>query len=231
MKADVEKGEIHLAVKRISAKSKRITSDIVCDENKNSETLGGIMCRGVYRNGIIGVESIINSLCKGSKSNRGIPEKITIVTKGVGFAPAVLLIENLKAQIEKGKCDIDLYIDKDKIGDDLISDYLPEEFSEKVQYIDLAKEFAHRAATIAETGCKDIDINEDAGEKRDKRCALVVLTSDYYISEIAKRCHIDARSNNFKLCCGEGICGACGMQDKNGNVFKMCKCKSFIEEL
>ena len=33
--------------------------------------------------------------------------------------------------------------------------------------------------------------------------------------------------NNFHLCCGEGICGACGHVDAEGNLRKMCKCREF----
>ena len=38
-----------------------------------------------------------------------------------------------------------------------LPDYLPEDFLGKVQYVELAKEFAHRAATITETDGKEID--------------------------------------------------------------------------
>ena len=177
----------------------------------------------MYRNGIIGIEKVLNKLSACKKDSEEFPGKIIIVTKGLGFAPAVLLIENLKTKISNGNCSIELYIDKDKIGDDIIKDYLPEDFAGKVGYVDLAKEFAHKAHLFSED-------DSDSADKY-KKCKVVVLTSDYYISEMEKCCHIDARSNNFRLCCGEGICGACSRQDKNGNVFKMCKCKAFTEEL
>jgi len=57
---------------------------------------------------------------------------------------------------------------------------------------------------------------------------LIVLASDYYIEEIGKILKIDARSNNFRLCCGEGICGACSYTDDFGRTFKMCKCSGFV---
>ena len=58
---------------------------------------------------------------------------------------------------------------------------------------------------------------------------VFVLASDYYIGAIKDALNIPEEkliySNNFHMCCGEGICGACSHVDKNGNISKMCKCR------
>ena len=60
---------------------------------------------------------------------------------------------------------------------------------------------------------------------------IFLLTSDYYIKRLSAVMKIPPEKlvfcNNFHLCCGEGICGACGHVDAEGNLRKMCKCREF----
>lgn len=61
---------------------------------------------------------------------------------------------------------------------------------------------------------------------------IFILASDYYIKRLSAAMEIPPEKlvfcNNFHLCCGEGICGACGHVDAAGNLRRMCKCREFF---
>ena len=201
MKSDVEKGHIHIAVKSISAKTKLITAE--------EETL---LIRGVYRNGMLGLEGITGPRGRIEKDKRTLT-----VSKGVGFAPAVLLGEWMD-----GKAALDILADRDKITKELVDDYSPH-VKGIIAGINLAETDEAFWENFIELGDYD---------------NVVALTSDYYIGLLRaavervngardddrpKVCF--AHANNFKICCGEGICGGCTFTDESGCSFKMCKCK------
>ena len=66
--------------------------------------------------------------------------------------------------------------------------------------------------------------------KKQYDCVLI-LTSDYYIQSIGalvKRILPEADiavMNNFRICCGEGVCGSCSHETQDGETLKMCKCQ------
>lgn len=126
------------------------------------------------------------------------PQKVLCITKGIGFAPAANY--NRWAY---GKDTVDMIIDPDKINQELVNDYLADCPVNSIRYMELSPDFI----------CpQDYDV-------------VLLLASDYflrsiYIPEGRKVC-----SNNFHMCCGEGICGACTMVDSNGKSHKMCKCQ------
>lgn len=202
LKSDIDKGEIHVAVKAIGAKSKKILN---CG-NK-------ISVKGVYRNGVIGVRTLFKHSSIEKK-----PERLAVITKGIGFAPAVNILTRIS-----GWTEADIFVDIDKLDINMTYDYIPEQFKENIRYVSLREEFSYRGVRDDEslTGCLKT-------KEYDK---VVVLTSDYYIKEIEKLVPIDAASNNFHICCGEGICGACGYTDKDGRCFKMCKCAEMLDEM
>ncbi|MEG1584707.1 MAG: hypothetical protein RR361_06610, partial [Anaerovorax sp.] len=208
MRADIEKGQIHLAVKFISAKTKAIM-----DENKS------LMVRGIYRNGILGLPGILKG---GGRIDKG--KKLLLITKGIGFAPGALLASWIGEDAQ-----VDFLMDKDKITEEIITDYLPEEIKGRIQYISLWEIFGE--GRIGQSGFDLTGFVKAGGYD-----GVVVLASDFYIDAVRRRLDIHrslygevvpklkAYSNNFRICCGEGICGACSRVDDNGNVFKMCKC-------
>ena len=176
IKSDTENGYIHIAVKKISAKSKTII-----------EAGEQLLVRGVFRNGIIGLEEIIRA--KGS---------VAVVSKGIGFAAA--------AHFLSCRSDSNVYIDTDKICQELVRDYMPEGFRGRLRYVDLNEQ------------------KQEIAKELEGYSGAVIAASQYF-TEYFRSCCGDTRLaflNNFNICCGEGICGACC--DRNGN--KMCKCCS-----
>ena len=203
MKSDVENGALHLAIKAISAKTK-----LLLKEQKE------LTLRGVYRNGILNLKSVIGKRGTIEKNN-----KMLLITKGVGFAPAVLLSEWVE-----NRARTDFLIDIDKISGELVLDYMPKEVSGVVKEIDLRDSFANEK----EYARLKRNIESEQYE------SILALTSDYYIEKFGKLAAgltpspIFACGNNFQICCGEGICGACSRVNAEGVTFKMCKCNAMF---
>jgi len=162
------------------------------------------MVRGIYRNGVLGIDSITFKHVKG--------KKILVVAKGIGLAPAILTANYLWR-----KNRVDLIIDMEKISEDLIADYLGEGEG-TIRFIQLNEE----------------GYREDMGEllEKEQYDIVVLFTSDYFLEQIGNmvrkrlpRAEL-AVSNNFRICCGEGICGACTVAGKDGDWIKMCKCNT-----
>lgn len=248
--SDVEKGQIHIAIKPLSQKTKIILEE----DNLNSvKDNNYITVRGVYRNGILGVDELFSQinnfqrqLHKTDNYPVQSPYKILILTKGIGFAPGVHLANYLinKSNGSKNyKYEIDFTMDTDKISTELIIEYLKllngnteSDFykSLNVSYVSLSE----MLQTIEHNNCSKILESEKNSNCKDSLIwpelfaktysSIVILTSDYYIEQFKRLLPITAYSNNFRLCCGEGICGACTIVDKNGETFRMCKCNKAL---
>lgn len=198
LKADTERGIIYLLIKGISAKTKPLIKE---DRSLN--------VRGPYKNGIFGLEELYSGIKTAKQEGR--KYKILIVAKATGIAPALKLMQSL------GEAHyICLVADLTNLDKRIISKtFIPN--SDKLIELDLNKP-------------KDIQTlkHEFSIGEYD---SLAVFTSDYYInliSELAEEIGFEGKialSNNFNLCCGEGVCGACSVAGKNGETLKMCKCR------
>ena len=198
MRTDVEKGSIYILVKCISAKTKELL--------KAEES---VIVRGPYRNGVLGIDDLRRNLVKLSKNN--IRGKILIVSRSAGIAPAAKLIQELGKEHY-----VSLFADTSNLHGSLMKKHFKEQ-PEFLREIDLTNE--NNMFEIWE----EIAFGGYDG--------LAVFASDYYISrigDISERLGFKgtvAVSNNFNLCCGEGICGACSVAGKQGETLKMCKCR------
>lgn len=214
MKTDIDGERIYIALKIISGKTKAV-----------AEAEKSLMIRGVYRNGLLGkgLPGLLEDVkLAGNPAKR---KRWLVITKGIGFAPAV----NLSAWTG-GRTDMDFVIDTEKVNQEIIRDYMKdfvgseksaeaEKSSSRIEMISLAK--------LLETG------EPSLGGKYDR---VIIMASDYYIKYLAQKLEIPSEKlvfcNNFRMCCGEGICGACSHIDKHGNVSKMCKCREMnVNEL
>jgi succinate dehydrogenase/fumarate reductase-like Fe-S protein len=67
--------------------------------------------------------------------------------------------------------------------------------------------------------------------KKNQYDNVILLVSDYYIDVLGRMIKrilpaADlAVSNNFRICCGEGLCGSCSVDTTGGDTIKMCKCQ------
>lgn len=253
MAADVEHESLWVILKIISAKTKALAA---CEEF--------LEMRGIYRSGLLGkgVAGMLDLHDPGIS----VRKRWLILTKGVGFAPAVNLI-----RWAAGRIDIHVIADPEKVGDDVIRQqfraWRPEGHRSEggrfrlelqslaklleqpaaaspLQQTDSITTALHTSGSIATappatappatalhtSGSHDPDLNasclQQTGYDR-----IFLLASDYYIKRLSDVMKIPPDKlvfcNNFHLCCGEGICGACGHVDAEGNLRKMCKCREF----
>lgn len=201
MFADVEKGHIHVAVKVISTKTKTLLEE-------NHE----FVLRGVYRNGIQNVAVL---------KQREIPgKKVLLVVKGIGLAPGILAARALAHSNQ-----VDFVVDTEKISTELTGDYLQgsEDLVGSVKYLSLKDP-------------QDVEALKRILEK-EQYAAAAVLASDYFVKTIGQLikdtlpdCGV-AVSNNFRICCGEGICGACTTTTESGETIRLCKCQLSEEDI
>lgn len=247
MAADVEHESLWVILKIISAKTKALAA---CEDF--------LEMRGIYRSGLLGkgVAGMLDLHDPGIS----VRKRWLILTKGVGFAPAVNLI-----RWAAGRIDIHVIADPEKVGDDVILQqfraWQPEAHRNesgrfRLEFQSLAKLLeqpaaasplqqtaaasplqqtdsiaaAQPAAALHTSGSHDPDLNAPCLQQTDYD-RIFLLTSDYYIKRLSAVMKIPPDKlvfcNNFHLCCGEGICGACGHVDAEGNLRKMCKCREF----
>lgn len=263
MAADVECESLWVILKIISAKTKALAA---CEDF--------LEMRGIYRSGLLGkgVAGMLDLHDPGIS----VRKRWLILTKGVGFAPAVNLI-----RWAAGRIDIHVIADPEKVGDDVILQqfraWRPEGHRSeggrfRLEFQSLAKLLEQPAAAsplqqtdsittaLHTSGSHDPDLNAPCLQQTDSIAAappatalhtsgshnpdlnasylqqtdydrIFLLTSDYYIKRLSAVMKIPPEKlvfcNNFHLCCGEGICGACGHVDAEGNLRKMCKCREF----
>lgn len=208
MAADVEHESLWVILKIISAKTKALAA---CEDF--------LEMRGIYRSGLLGkgVAGMLDLHDPGIS----VRKRWLILTKGVGFAPAVNLI-----RWAAGRVDIHVIADPEKVGDDVIRQqfraWRPEGHRSegghfRLEFQSLAKLLEQPAAA---SPLQQTDYDR-----------IFLLASDYYIKRLSAVMKIPPEKlvfcNNFHLCCGEGICGACGHVDAEGNLRKMCKCREF----
>lgn len=219
MMSDAEKNTICIALKIISAKTKAVAS---------AEDF--LYVRGVYKNGLLGkglaglYEDVKGQTAGGSISqDAGIENAAAqwlVITKGIGFAPAVNLLK-----WAAGRVKVHMAVDTQKINQELIRDCMQEltdieNNDTAVEYVSLADfsgEMPNKGLTMTDMGCSaDYD-------------RIIIFTSDFYIKKLTSHMEYAGDkvvfSNNFRMCCGEGICGACGHADSCGVFSKMCKCR------
>lgn len=248
MAADVEHESLWVILKIISAKTKALAA---CEDF--------LEMRGIYRSGLLGKGAA--GMLDLHDPGISVRKRWLILTKGVGFAPAVNLI-----RWAAGRIDIHVIADPEKVGDDVIRQqfraWQPEAHRSesgrfRLEFQSLAKLLEQLAAAsplqqtdsittalhtsdsittappataLHTSGSHDPDLNAPCLQQTDYD-RIFLLASDYYIKRLSAVMKIPPEKlvfcNNFHLCCGEGICGACGHVDAEGNLRKMCKCREF----
>ena len=253
MAADVEHESLWVILKIISAKTKALAA---CEDF--------LEMRGIYRSGLLGKGAA--GMLDLHDPGISVRKRWLILTKGVGFAPAVNLI-----RWAAGRVDIHVIADPEKVGDDVIRQqfraWQPEAHRNeggrfRLEFQSLAKLLEQPAAAsplqqtdsittappatalhtsdstapappataLHTSGSHDPDLNAPCLQQTDYD-RIFLLASDYYIKRLSAVMKIPPDKlvfcNNFHLCCGEGICGACGHVDAEGNLRKMCKCREF----
>lgn len=218
LKADEKQGTIHVAVKEIAPKTRRLM-----------EAKEHLLVRGVYRGGIQGVRYLQPAYLKG--------KSLLFITKGAGAAPALLAAEQLS---KHSGIQVDWVADTEKISARLLADYgvslLPEEKEPQGREVLAVQD--GRMAGQTDLQAKELSLSSPRGRSWLRRMlrqggydVVAIMASDYFVEILSAMIREElpqakvAYSNNVHLCCGEGVCGACTQTDAQGNTFRMCKCQ------
>ena len=201
---DETHGILHVAVRREGPKSKMLL---------DSKTEPNYILRGPYRNGLQGKGYISSSYAQG--------KKLLFVTKGIGAASAIVVMNQLRPLRKTGKLEICWLADDTKVDRNLL-----EEYGNRVgvmpEYVALVE--PRREARLPE-------MVWDHVLKEYEPDVVAIMASDYYIEtlgEDVRKVLPDAKlvwNNNATMCCGEGVCGACTTMGADGTILRMCKCQ------
>lgn len=172
----------------------------------NIESGGEITIRGPYWNGVFGLKNI-----RKQKNN-----EVLVIARGIGMAPMLPVIKKL-AQNDNN---VTVIVDKQPFNDVYVSEWLdnlnivPQEMNliEKGKLSPEAK-----VAIKSIIGYNNISLIHIAG-------ADILTYNVIEYLDLLDRQDIDLSCcNNFKMCCGEGVCGACTARFSGHRVKRFCK--------
>lgn len=193
MEADAIKNLITVAIEIKGIKTKRI------DEIDIGED---ILVKAPFWNGVFGLKHVHDS--KDATS--------IIIARGIGQAPMVPVMKKLYAHGNK----IIVVLDKANFNNNFIDDYLQLCNAEVI----LCNTFENgEITTDLKTIITDKLENEDVNLIHVSAADILI----YKVIEFVKGKVAISCCNNAKMCCGEGICGACTARFKGHRVKRLCK--------
>ncbi|CUU47297.1 sulfide/dihydroorotate dehydrogenase-like FAD/NAD-binding protein [Clostridium beijerinckii] len=196
MNSDIENDTIMVAVEIRGVKTAKLL-DI--------KTGGNIVIRGPYWNGVFGIKNIL-----AQKNN-----KTLVLARGIGLAPMIPVIRKLISQNN----DIQIVIDKTPFEENFSKELLDEykmEVSE-CSLLDKGKLSDHAKVLINDSIKGGTNFIHVAGAD------ILTYGVINYLSDINRNDVSLSCCNNFKMCCGEGICGACTSRFSGHRVKRFCK--------
>lgn len=193
MDINVEENTFTIAIEVKGIKTKKL--DVLKDEDK-------ILVRGPYWNGELGLKHIY-------KSKDGVS---ILIARGIGQAPMIPVLKKLYGSGNKTI----VIFDKSNYKKSLIDKYLEMCNSEVIycstlQGGNLSEDFKNLLTKLMENN--KINLIHCSGPD-----ILNYKVIEYIGDKAPFSC-----CNNAKMCCGEGICGACSTRYKGHKVKKLCK--------
>ena len=196
MNSDIENDIIEIAVEIRGIKTKKLLS-IKTNEN--------IVIRGPYWNGVFGIKNILDQ--KDSKA--------LVLARGIGLAPMMPVIRKLILQNNK----VQLVIDKNPFEINFASELLNK------YNINIFENSLFDKGTLSDHAKVIIKDSLKDGIKYIHIAGADILTYSVinYLNDIDRNDISLSCCNNFKMCCGEGICGACTSRFSGHRVKRFCK--------
>ena len=197
LESDIEKDIISIMIEIRGIKTKQLL---------NIESGGNITIRGPYWNGVFGLKNI-----RKQKNNEAL-----VIARGIGMAPMMPVIERL---VENGNT-VTLILDKQPFKEIYVSEWLdklnivPQEMN-LIEKGELSPEGKVAIKSIVKYN--NISLIHIAG-------ADILTYSVIDFLDSLDRKDIDLSCcNNFKMCCGEGVCGSCTARFSGHRVKRFCK--------
>ena len=197
LESDIEKDIISIMIEIRVIKTKQLL---------NIESGGNITIRGPYWNGVFGLKNI-----RKQKNNEAL-----VIARGIGMAPMMPVIDRL---VENGNT-VTLILDKQPFKEIYVSEWLdklnivPQEMN-LIEKGELSPEGKVAIKSIVKYN--NISLIHIAG-------ADILTYSVIDFLDSLDRKDIDLSCcNNFKMCCGEGVCGSCTARFSGHRVKRFCK--------
>ena len=156
--------------------------------------------KGPYWNGVLGLKNL--DKCKDGVS--------LLIARGIGMAPMIPVMRKLYANGNK----IIALIDRSNYKDIFIKKYLEMCNADVIE------------CNILSNGNLSSEAKNIIKQYENKVNLIYCSVTDILISKILEFANDDANfacCNNAKMCCGEGVCGACSVRYAGHNMKKMCK--------
>lgn len=196
MNSDIENDVITIAIEIRGIKTSKLLNT---KENEN------ISIRGPYWNGVFGLKNI-----EAQNNN-----KVLILARGIGLAPMMPVIRKLSFKQNR----ITAVLDLGSFNENFASEFLKEYDLDIVEKNLLERgKLSEYAKVIIRDGIND-------GVKYIHMAGADILTYNVidYLNELGRNDVTLSCCNNFKMCCGEGICGACTARFAGHRVKRFCK--------
>jgi NAD(P)H-flavin reductase len=197
MESDIENNIVTIVIEIRGIKTKKIQGIKLYDE---------IVIRGPYWNGVFGVENL-----------RSQKEKNCLVfARGIGMAPMMPVIRKLVSN----KNEVDVYVDLSPYKNNFVKENI-----EKYGILPKETNLLHNGK-LSKEGRFIIDHSiNDKNIEFIHLAGADILTYGVidYLDRINRNDIKLSCCNNFKMCCGEGICGACTARFAGHKVKRFCK--------
>ncbi|MFT8350386.1 sulfide/dihydroorotate dehydrogenase-like FAD/NAD-binding protein [Clostridium saccharoperbutylacetonicum] len=196
MNCDIEEDAITIAVEIRGIKTNKLLS---VRSNDNIEI------RGPYWNGVFGIKNIFAQKQK----------KALVLAKGIGLAPMLPVIRKLILQDNE----VQVVIDKSPFEMNIAQEFL-DNYKVKVSessLLDKGSISDHAKVIIKDALKNDTNYIHIAGAD------ILTYGVINYLDELNRKDVSLSCCNNFKMCCGEGICGACTSRFSGHRVKRFCK--------
>lgn len=193
METNIEENLITVAIEIRGIKTKRL--EVLNEEDK-------ILVRGPYWNGDLGLKNIYK--CKDSMA--------LLIARGIGQAPMVPVLKKLYANGNK----IIVVMDRGNLKNTFID-----------KYLEMCNATVINCNTLKSGGLTDelkntikaLIENESLGLIH---CSGPDILNFSVLGFVGDKIKFSC-CNNAKMCCGEGVCGACSTRYKGQRVKKLCK--------
>lgn len=200
MESDADNDLISVAIEIRGVKTKKLLNFKKDDD---------IYIRGPYWNGVFGLSNI----------NKLVNSNALVLARGIGMAPMMPVIRKLF----NNDNNVRIIVDKSPFENIFIQDYI-NRYKYKVEEENLLGKgnLSSEAKKIINDEIKNNDI------KLIHLAGADILTYKIieYLDEIGRNDILLSCCNNFKMCCGEGICGACTARFSGHRVKRFCKVQS-----
>lgn len=165
-----------------------------------------LQIRGPYWNGVFGLRSI----------EKQVNNNTLVLARGIGMAPMMPVIRRLK----NNNNNVDVYVDNGAFKGDFYSEYIEKYECEKKETNLFNKgELSEECKYIIKDSINksDIKLIHVAGAD------ILTYKVIEFLDQLGRQDILLSCCNNFKMCCGEGICGACTARYAGHKVKRFCK--------